>query len=74
MPTNTDWAISGSVIRTEKRIIVKNSYCTIAIDGWSTRSHEHVIDVSLHSGGKFYVANTINASGEPHTIESCQNY
>ena len=48
---------------------VKNSYCTIAIDGWSTRSNETVIGVSLHSGGKSYLVNTINTSGEPHTIE-----
>ena len=48
---------------------VKNSYCSIAIDGWSTRSNEHVIGVSLHSGGKSYLVNTINTSGEPRTIE-----
>ena len=48
---------------------VKNSYCTIAIDRWSTRSNEPVIGVSLHSGGKSYLVNTINTSGEPHTIE-----
>ncbi len=50
-------------------ILFKDMPCTIALDRWSTAMNEPVAGIALHSGGKSYLVNTVNTSGEPIPIE-----
>ena len=49
--------------------VVNGLPATIVIDGWSTLDNQPVFGISFYSGGKSFLVNTIDTSGEPHTTK-----
>ena len=48
---------------------VSGCNATLVLDGWSTRSNDPIIGVSIITSSKVLLVNTVDTTGHPHTID-----